>query len=250
MNPACCRNCEATLAGRWCHACGQDSRDPLRDFGALTGEFLDNVFGWDSRLGRTLRLLFGAPGALTTEFVAGRRARYLGPLRLYLIASFAFFACYTLTPDPVLATIAGAGDWRLGLKRIEVVSGWLPMMMILVLPGFALIIQVLYRSPPRRFLEHLVFVLHFGAFSFLLLPVGQLAAVALRAIGVGTVDNWPLLIAHGINAFYFYKATRRHYGMGAWATFARVLGFCALMSLLLGTFANWLQRAIEALMAR
>jgi hypothetical protein len=240
-----CRNCGTALTGRWCHACGQDSRDPLRDFGALSAEFLDTVVGWDSRLIRSLRLLLSAPGALTDEFVAGRRARYLGPLRLYLIASIAFFACYTLTPDPVLATIAGSGDWRLGLQRIDYIARWLPSLMILILPGFALIIQLLFRSPPRAFLEHLVFVLHFGAFSFLLLPAAQLVAVGLRAIGAITVDNWPLLVAHLANATYFYLATRRHYGLGAGATFARMLAFCALLTLLLGGVAALAQHLIE-----
>lgn len=245
MSTLTCRNCATPLAGRWCHACGQDSRDPLRDLGALSAEFLDNVFGWDSRLVRSLRLLLGAPGALTGEFVAGRRARYLGPLRLYLIASVAFFACYTLTPDPVIATIAGSGDWRLGLERIEYIARWLPTMMILILPGFALIIQLLFRTPPRGFLEHLVFVLHFGAFCFLLLPAGQLLSVALGALEVGRMHNWPLLVAHAVNATYFYQAARRHYGFGAGATFARMLAFCALMALMLGGVAAAVQRLIE-----
>ena len=82
----------------------------MHDFGALSGEFFDSVIGWDSRLVRTLRLLFSSPGALTEEFVAGRRARYIGPLRLYLIASVLFFATYSLVLDPVLVTIAGLGD--------------------------------------------------------------------------------------------------------------------------------------------
>ena len=246
MTSRACLNCATPLAGRWCHACGQDSRDPLYDVGALASEFLDNVFGWDSRLVRSLRLLLGSPGALTGEFVAGRRARYLGPLRLYLIASVAFFACYSLTPDPVLATIAGAGDWRIGLARIEFVARWLPAMMILILPGFALIIHLLYRSPPRAFLEHMVFVLHFGAFSFLLLPAGQLLSVALGALEIGRSANWPLLLAHAVNATYFYLATRRHYGLGAGATFARMLAFCVLLTLMLGAFATGLQRLIQA----
>ena len=184
-----CANCSMLLTGRWCAACGQDSRDPLRDFGALTGEFLDNVVGWDSRLVRTLRLLFGSPGALTGEFVAGRRARYLGPLRLYLIASVLFFACYALTPDPVLQTIAGSGNTRTGAERMAHIARWLPTMMILILPGFALIVQLLLRGMRRSFLEHLVFVLHFGTIAFLTVPTGQLLALMLRMLGAGSAGD-------------------------------------------------------------
>jgi len=70
----------------------------------------------------TASALFGAPGALTGEFVAGRRARYLGPLRLCLIASVVFFATCTLTPDPVINGIAGFGDAGAGAARIACIT--------------------------------------------------------------------------------------------------------------------------------
>ena len=240
-----CQNCSTPLAGRWCHACGQDSRDPLRDHAALVGEFLDGVFGWDSRLGRTLRLLFGSPGALTTEFVAGRRVRYLGPLRLYLIVSVLFFACFALTPDPVIATITGLGDGATGRARLDYVARWLPTLMILILPGFALIVQLLLRDLRRSFLEHLVFVLHFGGFAFLTIPIGQLMAVALHALGVGAISVLPVFLAHAANATYLYLALRRHYALSAGAAALRMAGFCVLMTLLLGGTATLAQWALE-----
>ena len=45
----------------------------------------------DSRLWRTLAALLLRPGYLTREFLAGRRARYLPPVRLYLVISLVFF---------------------------------------------------------------------------------------------------------------------------------------------------------------
>ena len=45
----------------------------------------------DSRLWRTLTALLFKPGRLTREFLAGRRARYLPPVRLYLVLSVLFF---------------------------------------------------------------------------------------------------------------------------------------------------------------
>lgn len=44
-----------------------------------------------ARYGRTLVALIAHPGKLTREFMAGRRERYVSPLRLYLAASFLFF---------------------------------------------------------------------------------------------------------------------------------------------------------------
>lgn len=45
----------------------------------------------DSRLWRTMLALLFKPGYLTAEFLAGRRVRYLPPLRLYLVLSLLFF---------------------------------------------------------------------------------------------------------------------------------------------------------------
>jgi uncharacterized protein DUF3667 len=44
------------------------------------------------RLWQTLAKLLFAPGALTAEYVAGRRVRYLRPLQLYLMSSVIVFA--------------------------------------------------------------------------------------------------------------------------------------------------------------
>ena len=45
-----------------------------------------------SRIWETLLKLFFSPGALTVEYEAGRRARYLRPLQLYLLVSIIVFA--------------------------------------------------------------------------------------------------------------------------------------------------------------
>ncbi|HVT38279.1 MAG TPA: DUF3667 domain-containing protein, partial [Gemmatimonadaceae bacterium] len=46
---------------------------------------------WDGKVLGTLRELMTRPGQLTVDFLAGRRARWLPPFRLYLIASIAYF---------------------------------------------------------------------------------------------------------------------------------------------------------------
>ncbi len=53
----------------------------------------------DSRLWRTLWALLARPGFLTTEYLKGRRARYVRPARLFLFSSIVAFA--------VLKTISG-----------------------------------------------------------------------------------------------------------------------------------------------
>lgn len=95
--PTSCPNCAAPVHGPYCAQCGQETTidtPTLRQFGH---EYLHNFVSVESRLWRTLRLLMTQPGALTVEFLAGRRRRYVRPLPLYFSLSFVFFLMLTFT---------------------------------------------------------------------------------------------------------------------------------------------------------
>jgi hypothetical protein len=87
----CCLNCGAVLTGRYCANCGQVADVHVPSTGELVHEALEGITHSDSRLWSTLYLLWFKPGKLTQEFVAGRRAAYLPPFRLYLVLSILFF---------------------------------------------------------------------------------------------------------------------------------------------------------------
>jgi len=91
-----CPNCDAPREGEFCSVCGQNSRNYLRAVHRIVGEFLGETFELDSRLLITLRRLLLNPGYLSREFSAGRRARYVSPVRLYLVASVVFFFCFSV----------------------------------------------------------------------------------------------------------------------------------------------------------
>lgn len=86
-----CDNCETILHGEYCHHCGQDNRTHIRGLGSILHDFFQEFGSWDSRLVRTLVPLMFRPAFLSNEFVRGRRARYVPPLRLYLFISIVFF---------------------------------------------------------------------------------------------------------------------------------------------------------------
>lgn len=54
-------------------------------------EFVGHYVALEGKLAKTLWLLFSKPGELTKQYLAGKRARYVLPLRLYLTASIIFF---------------------------------------------------------------------------------------------------------------------------------------------------------------
>jgi hypothetical protein len=86
-----CENCGATMTGPFCAQCGQHAVDYRRSFRHVIVDILDSFLNWDSKFFATIGLLIVKPWWLTNEFLAGRRVRYLHPLRLYLLASILFF---------------------------------------------------------------------------------------------------------------------------------------------------------------
>jgi hypothetical protein len=79
------------LLGRFCVNCSQAADVHVPSTLELVHELLEGLTHSDSRLWRTLKLLWFKPGRLTQEFVAGRRVAYLPPFRLYLVLSIIFF---------------------------------------------------------------------------------------------------------------------------------------------------------------
>ncbi len=92
-----CPNCDADAPHEFCARCGQPQRDRLRvSLRTLAAETVEELTELDGRFATTLRLLVTRPGRLTTEYLAGRRARYVRPLRLYLTTSVLFFVAFAI----------------------------------------------------------------------------------------------------------------------------------------------------------
>jgi hypothetical protein len=101
-HPANCTNCGAPVAGKYCSACGQSVEYHLHSLWDLLGEAAEVLTHADSRLWRTLVPLLFRPGFLTQQFLAGRRASYIPPFRLYLVVSVLFFLVVSLSQSPAV----------------------------------------------------------------------------------------------------------------------------------------------------
>src|SRR3954452_9816458 len=86
-----CENCGAPLTGEFCSHCGQHAIDYRRSILRVLWDAADSFLNWDTKFLHSLNQLLIRPWGLTNDFNAGRRARYVHPLRLYLIASIVFF---------------------------------------------------------------------------------------------------------------------------------------------------------------
>ncbi|MEX2964447.1 DUF3667 domain-containing protein [Microbulbifer sp. TYP-18] len=96
---AACANCGTELLGPHCYQCGQPVKGLVRPFSNIIGDFFDTLLAFDSRIWHTLLPLMVKPGFLTLEYFAGRRMRYVSPVRLFIFLCLTTFFVLRLSTD-------------------------------------------------------------------------------------------------------------------------------------------------------
>lgn len=97
-----CHNCGSPAGPRYCGQCGQPLEEHRGPLLSLLGELLSESFSLDGKLFRSLAALV-RPGRLPRLYLEGKRAPYLGPFRLYAVASLLLFSS-ALSLDPPKAS--------------------------------------------------------------------------------------------------------------------------------------------------
>ncbi|MBN8835928.1 MAG: DUF3667 domain-containing protein [Sphingobacteriia bacterium] len=89
-----CLNCHTPVHGRYCHVCGQENIEPQENFWHLVNHFFADITHFDGKFFSTLKYLLFKPGFLAGEYLKGRRASYLHPVRMYVFTSAFFFLIF------------------------------------------------------------------------------------------------------------------------------------------------------------
>jgi len=89
-----CLNCGTETPGRYCPACGQQNIEPKQSVWHLIQHFFSDITHFDGKFFVTVKDLFVKPGFLSREYMIGRRASYLDPIRMYIFTSAIFFLIF------------------------------------------------------------------------------------------------------------------------------------------------------------
>jgi len=95
-----CLNCSTILREEdvFCPACGQKKLQAHDfTFRHLAVDSVGDYFHFDGKFYRTVKSLLLHPGAMTNDFLAGRRARYIQPFKLFLFISVVYFLLFGMT---------------------------------------------------------------------------------------------------------------------------------------------------------
>lgn len=258
-----CANCDASLVGPWCHACGQKGEDFHRSIWHLAAEAFEGLTHFDGRIWNTLPRLAIRPGRLTRDYLDGRRASQIPPFRMFLVVLLAVFlagglsfrphvgdghelsasdraqveeaiGAATLDPSGIAAWVKAQAIRATHNPEpfVAALEHWAHRFAILMLPVAAALLGLLFLGRAGVYLfDHMIFAMHSLSFQGLLLSIAFLIG---PIVGGG---EW-LLLASPVHLFVHMRGT---YGTGVAGTLVRmallfvgsVVGFGLLMAGLL-----------------
>lgn len=243
------------MTGRYCGECGQREIEAhewtLRHF---FGHVLHELTHLDAnKILRTVGALLFRPGELSEAYLAGRRLRYIGPIRVYLVCSAIFFfaawsatlTAYGYRSHPRLsAGITAQAELRqipIELYRehfhhaLDQYAGILWFFGVLVIGCFLLL---LFRRTRLHYVQHLIVALHVQSFEFVM----RMATVALFHLAEPTGLTWlywSLWAGYLVQFTYVVFALRRVYRQSVGLTLLKatllvVLSFVVIFLVLTG----------------
>lgn len=192
---------------------------------------------------RTLRTL-AVPGLLSAEFLAGRRQPYLTPFKVYVVCAAMFFlaaptAGFTLASmldadqSGTLRRLVNARAAERGLDtslfnaRFDVrVQSVYPVTLGGAALVLALMLQLLFRQQHRPYGAHLIFALHYVAFTYLI----TIAAGVSRTIGL-SVDT-AAAAGYAVILPYLILALKRVYAESTGSILSKTVPLVILSAIL------------------
>jgi len=224
-----CPNCSTTLAGEYCHACGQrriDGRLTVREF---LSDVVRRVFRFDKAFARTFWDMLRMPGALVADYLEGRRQGRIDPIHFFISSVFVqlVIAGVTRAIAPLVLRASALG-W---LERL----GGVVTVKILIIFWMASIWSLLFRQVRYNLAEIYVFATYvFGTVGLLwaIVPVVDL----LVPLPLGASPAVIAVVMLGIEIGYTSYAVKQFARLPVLVAFLRVgivlaIGYGVLVAL-------------------
>jgi hypothetical protein len=225
-----CTNCGNEKVEVFCAKCGEKQPDHHDvSLGHFFHELVHELLHLDSKLFRTLRVLITRPGQLTADYFAGRKTRYITPLRLFITFFALQLIAYTIYQPVAVYSMRNLSKFdpnvtrafeKLAAKKKITVdqtldrldTRWqknLSLLQFINLLGSAVVLKILYRRK-RHFGEHMVFSAHYLTFAYLF-SLALLPVYAITGIGLGGTMIAIMIVNNLVMITYLCLAIRRYY---------------------------------------
>jgi len=246
-----CPSCGTPDMGPYCEHCGEKRRS-WHDLSwrHICSELLETLVHFDSKILRSSWALVSRPGQLSVDYFAGRRIRYMAPLRLFLLLSVIYYLSNSIFPYNAFTTPLAV---QLQMNNYYPGYAWSQLMqamaqhgigyadlahhydaktailsktlVFVLIPVYALLFYAFLFHKRRQFAEHLVIATHFWCYALLAIGIfiplllwalKGLAGLLGAAPEAMDTDAIATLILQLLFASYLLLMFRRAYGTSWW----------------------------------
>ena len=193
--PAECANCGLPRAGEFCAACGQRAVRGRLTVRGIVQQVARDVLNLDRGVLFTALELTRHPGGAIRDYVDGKRVRYTGPVKYFVLT--VALATFVTTQTGVLNDVAsgmveGMGDTAPVTvdQTSRFMSQWMTLFMAVGVPFTAWVTRRLFGRAGMTYAEHLVLNLYAYGQQSLALALTLLVALALPGWQAGLMTAW------------------------------------------------------------
>jgi len=240
-----CANCNADLIGGeiYCCHCGEKlpAHNDLSLKKFLQHHFVHELTHLDGKIFQTLKRLFIKPGLVAEEYLAGRKGRYVGPLRMFLTTVIVLALTLSFQPSSQRATIRQSAArmdpsgllsqmvahkaktvdleaeiFKLNFdQKFKAYSGILSLVVVAIA---CLPLMLVYRHVRKYYAEHLILALYTVSALLLFDAVAIWLQMLIEKIFEPPRWGWPKqielymnFVMMGIFGVYVFTACKRFY---------------------------------------
>ncbi len=147
-----CKNCNTHFEGNYCFNCGQEADEKRFTIKNLPGEFLHGFFHVHGGLIFTIKELFMRPGEMLRGYIHGKRVDYFNPFTYLVLISLlgGFMFTYSGFGENIRDNILATGE------TINFTRKHFSYRMLLMVPSYAFMCWILFRSAKYNLAEHLI----------------------------------------------------------------------------------------------
>jgi hypothetical protein len=200
-----CKNCEATLDGKFCTHCGQKGDTHRITIGHLLHEFTHALTHADKGFLLLIKDLLRKPGVVAREYLEGKRKKYFNPFSFLVImtAASAFISYQTGYLSEAGRGNANASEYYSEARDISVKYGKL-IGLILIVPLYSLLSWLFFWKPKYNLAEHVV-LQSYGIGMYYLFSSVIFIPLFLIIPGTFNINNTVLHVLYAIYMGFAYR---------------------------------------------
>jgi hypothetical protein len=154
-----CKNCTFEFEGKYCPDCGQKAKTKRITTKSVLEEVRKSLIHYDQGFFFTVLQLLRRPGHTVREYLEGKRAMHVKPVKFLLwttALNFLVFHLVGMDTDMINALSAQQGNTKVSMKFSQFIFDHPAILLFLMIPNIALFSWLYFRRQAYNYAEHFV----------------------------------------------------------------------------------------------